>query len=254
MNADIAAILSEWPYDPEAGLQVRRVEGADGRPLLQMRVDLGIIQMELRGRPDGVRPEGRASLWDLYRERAEAYRAEHGWYEGFSLDSDACSGLQQEALQHYHRRIACLALQDFEQAIADADHNLAILDMLKAFAASRQDWWRSEQYRAFILSQRIQAAALQALKAEDLQGALVTLRQGLAQIREVFLEQDREDEAEDSVETEVLRDLQRKLTGQFGLSRRKRLEMLLDAALRREDVDEVLDLRAQLREMDPADE
>ena len=55
MSKDITAILDGWDYDPDE-LQVRIVAGDDGRDKLQMRIDLGLIQMELSGRPDGSRP------------------------------------------------------------------------------------------------------------------------------------------------------------------------------------------------------
>ena len=251
MNGDIGATLREWPYDEHEGLQVRRIPGADGRPLLQMRVDLGIIQMELTGRPDGARPHGCESLLAYKRQQTERYREEHGWYEGFDLDRTACTSLRQEALQYYHRRIACLTVQEYDQSIADAEHNLEILDLLKAFARGRDDWLVSEQYRPFILSHRIQAEALQDIQIGQINRAIRVLKQGLDQLRQVFAEQERADEFDQSVEAAVLTDLQRKLESRFKMTRRQRLEMLLDDALRREALDEVTDLRAQLREIDP---
>src|SRR5918996_1076542 len=132
MSEDIFYVLSEWPYEDDAGLQVRRIEGDDGRVKLQMRIDLGLLQMEADGRPDGTRPYGRESLLEYHRVRAEEHRRRHGWYEGFELDSMECAELRRESLQYYHRRIGCMAVQDYAQAVADADHNLQILDLLKA--------------------------------------------------------------------------------------------------------------------------
>ena len=37
-----------------------------------MRIDLGLIQMELAGRPDGQRPDGFESLLDCYEAKAQA--------------------------------------------------------------------------------------------------------------------------------------------------------------------------------------
>src|SRR5687768_11820737 len=112
MTDDISAILSRWDYEDEEGLQVRRIQGRDGSARLQIRIDLGLMQMELSGRPDGKRPRGFASLLAFYRDEAEGHRRRHGWYEGFELDGAACAGLRQEAVQYYHRRIAFMALQD----------------------------------------------------------------------------------------------------------------------------------------------
>ena len=63
MSKDITSVLAGWEHDSD-DLQVRIVAGDDGLDKLQMRIDLGLIQMELSGRPDGTRPEGAESLLD----------------------------------------------------------------------------------------------------------------------------------------------------------------------------------------------
>jgi len=250
MAEDISGILSRWPYEDEDSLQVRRVHGRGGKPKLQIRIDLGVLQLEATGRPDGRRPYGFESLLDYYREQAERHRRRYGWYEGFELDPDACAALRQESLQYYHRRISYMALQDYEPAVDDADHNLEILDLLKAFAANREDWLAQEQYRGFILCHRTQCEALEHLQQEDAQGALLVVDRGLRHIREVFQEQDRDDDFDDSTERELLEDLKRKVQGRYQVGHRQRLQILLDDALRREDPDTAANLRAQLRQLD----
>lgn len=253
MSHDISHILADWEYDDDAGLQVRRITGKDGSPQLQLRIDLGMMQMAETGRPDGQRPFGADSLLEYHRARAEEYRRRHGWYEGFELDSDECGALRQESLQYYHRRIAFMALQEYLHAVADADHNLQILDLLKAFARNSEDWMASEQYRPFILSHRIQCMTLQHLTREDVRAALLEVERGTRQLREVFVQQDRADEFEDSGELSVLDDLKRKLEARYQVSHRQRLQILLDDALRREEPDLAADLRAQLRELEVDD-
>jgi hypothetical protein len=253
MSQDISPILSRWQYEEGGGLQVRRIEAADGRPLIQMRMDLGLLQIEETGRPDGDRPYGCSTLLDYYRQRAEEHRREFGWYEGFELDSEVCTSLRREAMQFYHRRIARMALQDFQEAAGDADHNLEILDLLKAFAASREDWLVSEQFRAYIISQRVQCLTLKHLSESNVRAALLELEEGIKTLRRVFIEQDRLEDFEDSSELAVLLDLRRKLDGRHQISHRHRLQLLLDEALRREDPDEAAALRSQLRQLDADD-
>jgi hypothetical protein len=248
---DISHLLSRWPYDEDEELQVRLIQGRDGRPRLQMRIDLGVMQMELTARPDGRRPYGCESLLDHYRERAEEHRRFHGWYEGFELDTDDCAALRQESLQYYHRRVALMAMQQYSDAIADADHNLEVLDLLKAFARDREDWLLSEQYRAYITCHRVQCMALQHLQRDDARAALLEVERGMRRVREIFAEQGRADEFPESVELAVLDDLQRKLEARYQVSHRQRLHILLDDALRREDPDAAAQLRAQLRELEP---
>src|SRR5258708_39549209 len=64
-NKDITPVLKGWDYEPGT-INVRKVAGADGSPKLQMRLDLGVLQMEMTGRPDAVRPHGRAWLLDCF--------------------------------------------------------------------------------------------------------------------------------------------------------------------------------------------
>src|SRR4028118_1173450 len=63
---DITPVLRGWDYEPGTS-NVREGSGADGQPRLQMRLDLGLLQMELTGRPDGVRPHGFDSLLSTSR-------------------------------------------------------------------------------------------------------------------------------------------------------------------------------------------
>jgi hypothetical protein len=62
---DITPVLKGWDYEPGT-INVRKINGVDGSAKLQMRVDLGLLQMEMSGRPDGVRPHGCESLLDYF--------------------------------------------------------------------------------------------------------------------------------------------------------------------------------------------
>ena len=52
----IDKILAAWPYEAES-LNVRLAKGADGREIIQMRIDMGLLQLEVQGRPDGTKPQ-----------------------------------------------------------------------------------------------------------------------------------------------------------------------------------------------------
>ena len=63
MSKHIDSALAGWDYEP-GGVQARLLKGEDGRTVIQMRVDLGILQLETTGRPDGTGGDGRhASHW-----------------------------------------------------------------------------------------------------------------------------------------------------------------------------------------------
>ena len=52
MRHDLTNFLRKWDYQP-GELRVRRFKGRDGRPKIQLRVDLGVLQMEAEGRQRG---------------------------------------------------------------------------------------------------------------------------------------------------------------------------------------------------------
>jgi hypothetical protein len=101
MSLDLNDLLRDWPHEP-GQLKVRKITGTDGREKLQLRIDLGLIQMELAGRPDGQRPHDYESLLEYHRHRAQ--RAERKG-ETFTLGSDEITELQLEGIQYYHRYI-----------------------------------------------------------------------------------------------------------------------------------------------------
>ena len=73
MKDHLDSVLASWPYQPGA-LQVRTVQ-AGGREVIQIRVDLGILQLEPAGRPDGTRPFGFSTYFDYLRDRVDRHRA-----------------------------------------------------------------------------------------------------------------------------------------------------------------------------------
>lgn len=64
-GVDISSILNGWKYNPEQ-INARWIVGDDGEDRIQVRLDLGILQMHTTGRPDGTRPMGFESLLEYY--------------------------------------------------------------------------------------------------------------------------------------------------------------------------------------------
>jgi hypothetical protein len=233
-HENIDQILRNWSFEPDT-VKVRMVEGHDRRDVIQMRIDLGLLQLEVDGRPDGQRPFGHATYYDylLSREKAE---------NGLELTEDQCWEVDREFVQFYHRRICWLTLRQFDRAVADADHTLALMDL--CIRNSPDEQWSSshEQYRPFVLFHRIQAAALGRLEAEAPEAAIEEINRGLDQLREVFDDQDADglfDEEEVAARLEDLRETLRDHY-QVGLT----LEERLQEAVAREEYE----LAAQLRD------
>src|ERR1041385_5820025 len=113
MDFDISPLLDQWPYKP-GQVVVRKLKGKDGKEKIQLRVDLGLLQMNVEGRPDGKRPYGHTSLLEYYQARLYKHvAANNGSDEGFKLKAEDCAKLQLEALQYHHRYICLLQLGDF---------------------------------------------------------------------------------------------------------------------------------------------
>src|SRR6266446_1778131 len=94
MDFDISHLLDQWEYQP-GQVVVRKFRAKDGKEKIQLRVDLGLLQMNAEGRPDGKRPFGQSSLFEHYQARLYKYLAAHGGSaEGFRLKPEDCAKLQ----------------------------------------------------------------------------------------------------------------------------------------------------------------
>ena len=185
-------LFENWPYE-FGEVIARRAEGKDGRDLVQLRIDMGVLQLEAEGRPDGTEPAGHATYYDylLWLVTTEQ--------DDFELDEARCVEIDREFVQFYHRRIAWLSLAEFDRAIADADHTLALMDFSSLHAPHAEWAEMHEQYRPFVLFHRTQAAALGHLEGVEPEKAVKELEAGLKQITEIYNSQgvDPEDLVED---------------------------------------------------------
>jgi len=64
---DIDDALRDWPYEPGV-ISARIVRARDGREVVQLRIEMGIMQMEVDHRPDGQRPGGFETYLDFLRQ------------------------------------------------------------------------------------------------------------------------------------------------------------------------------------------
>ena len=80
MSQDLNDLLEGWSHEP-GQIKVRKIMGSDGREKVQLRLDLGLIQMEMTGRPDGTRPKSCESLLSYHQGRAMAAEKKGEKYE-----------------------------------------------------------------------------------------------------------------------------------------------------------------------------
>ena len=231
----IEALLKAWDYDPTS-VNVRLVAGKDGRELIQMRVELGVLELEATGRPDGNRPQGFATYLEFLQQRV------HEEGEDFELDESECFECDREFVQFYHRRICWLALERYAEAVRDADHTLSLMDMCRDHSPDEEWTMSHEQYRPFVLYHRIQAAAMLHIVARSPEDAVQEINSGLEQVRKVFIDHDIEERFDEDMLVQRLVDLREALRDQFDVGRTLQ-EQLADAI-----ASEQYELAAQLRD------
>lgn len=231
-------LFDEWPYE-FGEVASRLVKGSDGRELLQLRIDMGVLQLEVDGRPDGTQPGGE----DTYLDYLHSLLAKEG--DDFELDETRCVEIDREFVQFYHRRIAWLSLGAFERAAADANHSLELMDFSSLHAPHAEWAEMHEQYRPFVLFHRTQAAALASLELLDPQGAMTEIDEGTRLIADSYRSQgaDEADLAEDEFLTR-LGDMKSSLEEQYSLE--PPLAKQLDEAIAREQYELAAELRDRI--------
>lgn len=227
-------LLQQWPFDPEC-VCVRLVKGCDGRDVIQLRLDLGILQMETSGRPDGTTPKGFNSL---LHQLLDAEQQD----PDFELDEETCIEIDREFVQFYQRRVAWLRLQYFDRAVEDAEHTLALMDFCRDHSPDEQWTLRHEQHRAFVLFHKTQAAALAAIEQEAATEAIQYVDEGLELIRESFVDMGWDDQFESDELVQRLLQLKESLSDEYSVGKTLR-ERLAEAV-----ATEQYELAARLRD------
>jgi hypothetical protein len=248
MSDDLSKLLKEWPYEP-GHLSVRMTQGDDGRPKIQLRVDLGVLQMEVEGRPDGQRPEGFESHLELQEALLDEHLREGGDPSALTLSPEVCRVLREEATQYYHRYVALFVLEDFEGVVRDTSRNLRLLDFFREHAADEEDRTTADQFRPYILMMRTRALATQAVRDSEPKAAMVAIDNGLASIREHFEQTGAPEEFEQSKEVELLRGMRDGLVPKLPKSAGAELRDRLKQALAQENYELAAILRDELKSM-----
>jgi hypothetical protein len=243
---DLRPIVKGWPYEP-GKITVRTITGKDGREKVQMRLDLGLLQMELDDRPDGTHPKGCVSLMDYYQRQLEKYEKANGTDLGFQLNGEECQALRDEALMYYHRYLSLFVLEDYARVERDTGRNLQVLDLCGKYAEHEWDRLVLEQYRPYIVMMNARSKALPAMEAGMFKSALAHVEAGIRTIREFFERFNRLEAYEESSEVQVLLDLRHDIVQRLPIGTIERLERKLQRALREERYEDAVRIRDQIR-------
>src|SRR4051794_25963383 len=182
MSLDLNSLLKDWPHE-SGSIKVRKILGLDGREKLQLRIDLGVLQMELTGRPDGQRPHNCESLLQYHQRRA-ARAASRG--DDYELDADACNDLQHEGIQYYHRYLSLFQINDFLGVIRDTQRNLDLFEFVAEHADREEMIWSFQQFRPYVLMMNTRAKASILLGEGKFAEAMREIETGRDAIQEFF--------------------------------------------------------------------
>jgi hypothetical protein len=246
LSKDITPLLRGWDYEPGT-INVRRINGLDGSPKLQMRLDLGLLQMELSGRPDGTRPHGCESLLEYYEDQLQDHKRRNGTELGFHLTADQCSALREEAGLYYHRYLSLYVLEDFTGVVRDTARNLRVLDFCGKFAVDEQDRLVLEQYRPYITMMNTRASASILFKDGKYPQALAIVTEGLDKIKEFFTQFGQPEAFAQANEVKVLKQFARDIRKKLPIDPIVKLQSQLDKAVRAEEYEEAARLRDEIK-------
>lgn len=215
MSMDISKILKDWDDDPNAK-HIRKIIGIDGKEKIQIRVDLGILQMEADGRPDGKRPYGKESLLEHYLSLLEDYKQEYETDEGFKLDYHDCEKLREEATMYYHRYLSLFEIGDYVRAERDTARNLRVFDLVKKYAEHQDDALSLEKYRPYVIMMNTRAKAYILMNNNDYINAINLIESAIEKITNFYKDHELDDEQiSQSREIAVLRSTIKEIHNKF---------------------------------------
>jgi hypothetical protein len=248
MSKDISTLVSGWPYDPDE-VRARWIQADDGTRKLQLRLDLGVFQMEPDGRPDGTLPRGAISLRDFYidaEQRAPKNELPH------KLGLDACSELQQEVMQYYYRIMAFYALGDYAGVVRDSEHNLDLIDIVSEYAVDDEVAWQFMQLYPYMRMMSARSRAELCMIGKQFSEADAVVKEALSDL-ESFFADNYEPENEDGTpvppppELASMRELLAQVDRRRPRSKAETLKEELARAVELENYEKAAFLRDQLK-------
>jgi len=190
-SMDIDPIIKGWDYKP-GEVAARWITDQGGHSRIQMRVALGLLQMEPDGRPDGQRPNGFDSLLDYHEHRLTRHFQENKTTDGFSISPKESEELRQESYTYYLRYLCLFRLEEYERAVRDTARNLRVLDLMLHHTEQEEDRLSMEQYRPYIMMMNARAKASLALQDENRSLAAEVLAKTIEDIRNFYFQMEKE--------------------------------------------------------------
>ncbi len=246
MSQDLNDLLDGWPHEP-GQIKVRKITGSDGQEKVQLRLDLGLIQMEMNGRPDGQRPKGHESLLVWHQHRA---RHANGGEDEYKLSAEECGELQQEGIQYYHRYLSLFQLEDFPAVVRDTQRNLELFAFVREHTERDDITWAFDQFIPYVQMMNTRAKASIELEVRNLEAALREIDKGREKIVTFYNEHEQAESIDKSAELSFLDEWREELQAKRPLSKIEKMRVEMDAAIQAEAYEKAAQLRDGIRALE----
>ena len=246
MDNDLRPIMDEWEYSSN-DINVRLIDGLDGKQKVQMRLDLGLLQMELDGRPDGQKPKGFDTYFSYSKHKVSKFKPNKN-KKRFHLSSIDGLNLQQEAIQYYHRYLALMKLKDYPRVARDTQRNLDVFDFVMQNSDNDEIVWTFQQYRPYVIMMNTRALVCMCLDKSNHDEAIGYINKGIKDIQS-FNDDNQSKVDEDHFELEFLQQWLREIKNNKPLSKKDRLMKELENAIEKEEYERAAVLRDKLEAM-----
>ena len=243
MSLDLNTLLKDWDHESGA-IKVRKILGLDGREKLQLRIDLGLLQMEMSGRPDGHRPHNCESLLQYHQRRAARSESRGDSYE---LTSEQCSELQQEGIQYYHRYLSLFQINEFPAVIRDTQRNLDLFEFVSNHTDRDELVWSFQQFRPYVLMMNTRAKASILLSDGKFAEAMREIERGRDLIVDFFQSSNFPELAQKSSEIAFLEEWLEEVSSKRPLSKLEIMQREMEVAIASELYERAAELRDAIK-------
>lgn len=248
MSLDLEEVLDGWTT-PVGEVAARLVTGRGGEPLIQLRIDLGLLQMALEGRPDGRSYRDRSSALEYLTRELDGRRS--------AVSRSDWDELSREFLQSNYRRVALSHLAEerlsrgdtagakelINRAIGDIEHCLRSLELHEQVHG---DAGPNGQQRPTLIfnGTRLRTQLLVVEGCYD--DAIEEISRGREALEALLSDLGLESEQrENDPGIEYLNELERRIREQYGVS--QTLRERLEAAIEDEDFEAAAAIRDEMR-------
>lgn len=251
MTLDLVQLIEDWDC-PNGDVSARLVAGRNAEELLQLRIELGLMQMVLNGRPDGERYHGMPS--------ALAHIEHELRIAGEGVTPSDWQQLLRELNQFNYRRLAfasvaeqaCsaqntpLAIRALTGAVRDIGTCVAIIQLIAARKSESLPVDDVGLHPTLVFNRGRLLAQLRVVQGR-FEEAVEAVERGADALRETLLSVGFDDAgAERDAGVEHLKDLSKRLRNDYDVT--STLRERLDLAIENENFDEAATLRDELEQ------